>query len=61
MPLNEVAVDSTTNRIVGLQYDAAGNLTNDGMHSYTYDAENRLTKLDGTAGTFVYDAAGVGH
>ena len=59
MPLNEVAVDSTTNRIVGFQYDAAGNLTNDGLHSYTYDAENRLTQLDGTAGTFVYDAAGM--
>ena len=49
MPLNEVAVDPTTNRIAGLQYDAAGNLLNDGLHSYGYDAENRLTTVDGTA------------
>lgn len=29
------------------QYDAAGNLTNDGNHTYTYDAENRLISVDG--------------
>jgi RHS repeat-associated protein len=59
MPLNEVAVDPTTNRISGFQYDAAGNATNDGLHSYGYDAENRLTKIDGGAETFVYDASGM--
>jgi RHS repeat-associated protein len=57
MPLNEVAVDPTTNRISGLQYDAAGNLTNDGLHSYGYDAENRMITIDGGAETFVYDGA----
>ncbi|MGH8017710.1 MAG: RHS repeat-associated core domain-containing protein, partial [Opitutaceae bacterium] len=28
-----------------LAYDADGNLTNDGQWAYTYDAENRLTRL----------------
>jgi RHS repeat-associated protein len=40
-------------------YDAAGNLTNDGAHSYQYDAENRIVKLDaGTANeaSYSYDA-----
>ena len=32
------------------QYDAAGNMTQDASHAYTYDAENRLTQVDGTAG-----------
>jgi RHS repeat-associated protein len=59
MPLNEVAVDPTTNRISGLQYDAAGNSTNDGLHSYGFDAENRLIKIDGGAEAFVYDASGM--
>jgi len=44
-------------------YDAAENLTNDGSHSYFYDAENRLVQIDGTAGTcstacYTYDALG---
>ena len=45
-----------TNRIDGGSYDAAGNLLNDGTHSYTYDAEDRLI----TAGSYsyVYDAEG---
>ncbi len=47
------------NRIDGQSYDAAGNLLNDGNHSYTYDAENRLIKVDaGSGGTYAYDAAG---
>jgi RHS repeat-associated protein len=58
MPFNEVLVDPTTNRITALQYDAAGNVTNDGLHSYAYDAENKITHVDG-AGSFVYDAGGL--
>jgi RHS repeat-associated protein len=58
------------NRIVDLvngvyKYDAAGNLTNDGSHTYIYDAENRLTQVDGTPGNcstasacYMYDAEG---
>lgn len=30
-------------------YDSAGNLTNDGLHSYQYDAENRVVSVDGGA------------
>jgi len=48
-----------------IEYDTAGNLTNDGQFEYTFDAENRLTKADrivaGTlvaAGSYKYDALG---
>jgi RHS repeat-associated protein len=38
-------------------YDSAGNVTNDGVHSYTYDAENRLISVDGGAtASYIYDA-----
>ncbi len=47
------------------QYDAAGNMTNDGNHVYFYDAENRLVQVGGTFGTcstatacYSYDAIG---
>jgi RHS repeat-associated protein len=41
------------------QYDAAGNLINDGSHTYTYDAENRVIKVDGgSTATYQYDAYG---
>jgi RHS repeat-associated protein len=47
------------------QYDAAGNMTNDGNHTYFYDGENRLIQVDGTLGTcssatacYTYDAFG---
>jgi RHS repeat-associated protein len=41
------------------QYDAAGNMTQDASHSYTYDAENRLTTVDGgSTANYVYDAEG---
>jgi RHS repeat-associated protein len=56
----QVSVDSN-NRLSGApyQYDAAGNLLNDGNHSYTYDAENRVTQVDGgNTATYVYDATG---
>jgi len=34
-------------------------MVNDGSHSYTYDAENRITQVDGGAtATYVYDANG---
>jgi RHS repeat-associated protein len=52
------AFDSN-NHILGWSYDAAGNLLNDGTHSYTYDAEGRLLTVDGGAPsgtTYTYDA-----
>jgi RHS repeat-associated protein len=43
----------------GFTYDAAGNVINDGSHSYTYDAEGRVTAVDGgSKDTYVYDAEG---
>jgi YD repeat-containing protein len=43
----------------GCTYDAAGNLMNDGSHSYTYDAENRIIRVDaGVTAAYVYDAMG---
>jgi RHS repeat-associated protein len=42
----------------GVTYDAAGNVSNDGFHSYAYDAEGRLLTVDTTAGSYVYDAFG---
>lgn len=64
----QISVD-TNNRITGAPqnctastpfcYDAAGNLLNDGNHSYFYDAENHITKVDGgTTANYVYDANG---
>jgi RHS repeat-associated protein len=41
------------------QYDAAGNMTYDGSHTYTYDAENHLTAVDGGAtASYAYDPSG---
>jgi RHS repeat-associated protein len=37
-------------------FDAAGNLTNDGVFIYNYDAENRITGANGF--TYTYDASG---
>ena len=40
-------------------YDAGGNLTGDGTHTYPWDAENRLQSVDnGTTVSFVYNALG---
>ena len=37
-------------------YDNAGNVTNDGLHTYIYDAENRLVSVDnGATAQYTYD------
>jgi len=46
------------NHISGYSYDAAGNLLNDTVHTYTYDAEGRLSTVDTSAATYTYDALG---
>jgi RHS repeat-associated protein len=49
------------NRLLGspYQYDAAGNMTHDASHSYTYDAENHLTQVDaGATASYIYDPSG---
>lgn len=44
----------------GIQkYDLAGNVINDGFHTYAYDAENRITQVDGgSTATYAYNAEG---
>lgn len=43
----------------GYQYDADGNITYDGVHTYTFDAENHLVTVDGgSTASYVYDAFG---
>ena len=37
---------------LGYTYDALGNVTNDGNHTYFYDAENRIIQVGGTLGTW---------
>jgi len=49
----------TTWGTANLFYDADGNMTSDGTHSYTWDARNRLAKIDnGTTASFAYDPFG---
>ncbi|MBZ5507365.1 MAG: hypothetical protein LAO78_18045 [Acidobacteriia bacterium] len=46
----------SNNRLTGFSYDAAGNTTNDGINSYTYNAENQIAVAAGV--TYTYDGAG---
>src|SRR5262249_40332973 len=50
--------NTTNNRISGSSYDSTGNLLNDGSHAYTYDAENKIAKVDNTA-AYTYDGEGL--
>src|SRR2546425_1252462 len=55
LPQLHVTVDPATNRITtsGYGYDTAGNMTNDGFNSYSWDAENELKAAVGV--TYTYD------
>jgi RHS repeat-associated protein len=59
MPSNSVTPSPTTNRITdaGYAYDLAGNMTNDGSNTLTYDAENRVTNSanGGSSGAYAFD------
>ncbi len=57
----QLTVNRQTNRITtaGYAYDASGNLTNDSLHSYTYDAENRMNTVDTSAAAYSYDGSGL--
>jgi YD repeat-containing protein len=58
-PTNDTT--NNNNRIIGLGYDAAGNITFDPLTggTMTYDAENRLlTATNGSDGGYTYDADG---
>jgi RHS repeat-associated protein len=56
-PSPSVAYNKGTNQIVGDSYDAAGNMTSDGLHTYTYDPEGNVTAVDGgSTASYTYDA-----
>jgi len=48
----------SNNRNTANTYDAAGNQTNDGIHSYGFNAENQITQMDGAAAEYAYDGDG---
>jgi RHS repeat-associated protein len=53
--------NAATNRIAGYQYDAAGNLINDGTYGYQWDAEGKLTAITLSGNTIasnIYNALG---
>src|SRR5579883_1128370 len=62
-PQPSFAVSASTNRLVGspYSYDASGNLTNDGINTLVYDAENHLVSATngGASGTYTYDGNGL--
>jgi RHS repeat-associated protein len=54
-------ISATTHAVGGVQgYDGAGDVTNDGIHTYLYDAEGRVCAEQGPLGAvgYVYDADG---
>jgi RHS repeat-associated protein len=54
-PTNQIQ-SLTSGSTVNYTYDATGNVTNDGAHTYTYDAENRIVTVDsGSTATYAYD------
>jgi RHS repeat-associated protein len=58
-PTLSVSFNAATNQIntAGFTYNAAGQLTNDTFHSYSYDAVGNLLKVDGgSTAQYVYDA-----
>ena len=57
-PNLNINVDTGTNRVVasGVQYDAAGNMINDGTQAYTYDEANRLKTA---GGSYLYSYSGL--
>jgi RHS repeat-associated protein len=56
-PQTSYSFNTATNQNTSLSYDAAGNVTSDGFHSYTYDAEGNILQVDGgNTAQYVYDA-----
>jgi RHS repeat-associated protein len=58
--VHNLSFSTSTNRITtsGYTYDSAGNLTNDSVHSYGFDAENKIKTVDGVSGVYSYDGDG---
>jgi RHS repeat-associated protein len=55
VPTNQIASVSDEKGTTNYSYDAAGNVTDDGAHSYVYDAQNRIVSVDSGAATYAYD------
>jgi RHS repeat-associated protein len=58
-PQPNYSFTAATNQISGsgYAYDAAGNMTNDTFHTYTYDADGNITAVDGgSTASYVYNA-----
>jgi RHS repeat-associated protein len=55
-PTNRLTSVTNSGSTVNYSYDSAGNVTSDGVHSYGYDAENRLVSVDGgSTASYGYD------
>jgi RHS repeat-associated protein len=55
-PTNRITSVTNSGSTVSYSYDSAGNVTSDGVHSYGYDAENRLVSVDGgSTASYSYD------
>ena len=55
-PTNQVQSVITGGVAKNYSYDAAGNVTNDGVHTYQYDGANRIVNVDGGAtAQYLYD------
>jgi hypothetical protein len=48
----------SSNKNTCFTYDSAGNMTNDTVHTYAYNAENQQISMDGGAATYAYDGEG---
>jgi len=63
-PTLNLAVNQATNQLnsAGFSYDAAGNLTADGVYTYTWGAEGRVTAANGVtySATITLSASDVG-
>lgn len=46
--MSSLTFSGNNDQIDGYSYHAAGNLMNDGSHTYYYDAEHHLVQVDGT-------------
>ena len=57
--MHNLAFSTSNNRITtaGFSYDANGNLTNDTVHAYTFDAENKIKTVAGVT-AYTYDGEG---